>query len=123
MFKFKFCIIILILFICSCSSTIEQGKVINKYYEPERTWIQFMPMFISDGKSSHTILIPMYMRDDEDFILSIAGLNADGEMDTACYYIMPDQYKEINVGDEILTCELKGDCNDPDERKRVNTND
>ncbi len=72
----------------------KSGKVIDKWYEEERTWVQIMPIIIGKIVS----MIPIFHYDDEDWVITIEdedGLKGD-------LYLSEAKWKKINIGDHFV---------------------
>ena len=82
--------VLLVLLVTSCQ-TVKEGIVTNKWYEEP---VSSMSV-ISTGK----IMAPMYLFDDEDFIVKVEGVNKRGKFKTQNYYINKIAYDTLFVGD------------------------
>jgi hypothetical protein len=85
----KTIILLIIISLLMACNHLKQGKIVNKHYEPTRTYTMLMPTVI--GKT--TILIPYIMHDDEDWVLTVEGVY-DGEMRTENVYVSPQCYRQ-----------------------------
>lgn len=109
-----------ILFLVGCGKKITEGEVYSKEYEPERTIFMLYPMIISNGKTTTTMMIPMYLYDDEDFIVQIK--NYDGKKEkTRTLYLTKEVYDKTNIGDWFVIGEYPKQVafSDPDVKRRA----
>lgn len=110
---------IIFLFICliliSCNK-LEEGTIIEKKYEPARTYVMLMPMIIFTGKSTTTIMIPYVIYDNEDFIIKVKGYDNEGKYREENFYISKIEYDKLNVGQYIC---VKGKCTEDNNNKKV----
>ena len=85
-------IVFFMLFLAGCMPIITAGTVTEKRHEPEYKYVQFMP--IKYGKV--TYLIPYWITDDEDWIITIV----DGDKKETLY-IEESDWNQIKVGDYV----------------------
>jgi hypothetical protein len=112
-------IVICILGLSYCSDSIKEGEITKKWYEPESTIMMLMPITISNGKSFSTMMVPMWIHDDEDFVIQITAYNEKKEkFQTKTLYLTEELYNSIFVGDYFVQC-VGCDDNDPDIKKRA----
>lgn len=101
--KFKplktYSILIYMLILISCDK-LEEGVVINKWYEPNRTYTQLIPMTTMAGKVPITILVPTTIYDNEDYCLTIKG-KYDNKTIMQTFYVTKNYYNSYNIGDSI----------------------
>lgn len=83
-----------IVLLYSCCHQIHDGKVIEKIYQPERTYVYLTPMIC--GKV--TVMIPHTGYDDEDFILKVQGKKGD-KVITEDFYVSEKDFNCLNTGD------------------------
>ena len=91
------------------------GEVINKHYEPARTYVAMMPIATSTGKTTITTMVPYVIYDNEDWVVTIGGTREDGEYDTKRIYITESYFNSVEYGDWI---ELEGHVTIDPETKR-----
>jgi len=103
----------------SCEDGINEGEVYAKEYEPARTQLIMTPMIVSTGKTTITTMTPMYVYDDEDYVIHIHKFNEETqEFDTNTFYTDNVTYNQINVGDWFVYDEELYTADDPDIKKR-----
>ena len=90
-------VLLVVVFLQSCNK-LEKGTVVNKHYEPERTYLQMMPIVISNGKTTTTMLIPYYITDNEDYVLHVKGYYKGEEIKEEVY-VTKECYNSLQNGD------------------------
>lgn len=113
------CLIVLILMVIfiaiafiSCNK-LKEGEVIEKWYEPERTYVSLMPMYIGNGKTFTVIFIPYIITDNEDYVIKIKG-KYKGKDRVETVYVNPKEYECLRTGDHFTIgkdCSLTDDNN------------
>ena len=88
----------LVLSLAGCSSA-KEGRVYEKVYEPESTFIMIMMIPIPAGKSTVMTPLPMIVHDDEDWILKVESYTDRGQRVTSSFYVNEDVYAQYLVGD------------------------
>jgi hypothetical protein len=107
-------VFVLIGLVSGCSAPIlSSGVVIEKRHEPESTVLIMVP--IQTGKT--TMMIPMYIHDDEDWIVRIEGV-WDGEVVQNTLYLPREYWELVEVGD-VLQVPEGTEYDDPEERERA----
>ncbi|MBU0667059.1 MAG: hypothetical protein ABIC91_01015 [Nanoarchaeota archaeon] len=107
-----------IIMLNSCYKMTE-GEVYNKIYEPENSWIFLMPITMHCGKSTITTIVPMYMYDDEDFIIKIRNYDEKGKEKSKTIYLTREQYERINVEDWYIINQNEERFSDNHERRKA----
>lgn len=79
-----------IMILSACVPSVTSGTVIEKKHEPERSWIQMMPMKV--GKI--TSYIPITHHDDEDWILIIS----DSEGNKGYINVDKSTFESVEIG-------------------------
>lgn len=95
----------------SCSNKLSEGDIIEKKYEPTRTYVSFIPLVTSYGKNIHTTMIPYVVTDYEDYILVIKG-KYEGKETIENIYINKEQYECLSVGEHF---NITQDCSKSDD--------
>ncbi len=102
----------------SCEKPITEGEVVNKVYEPAQTYVIMYPMTVSSGKTITTIMVPMIVYDDEDWIIKIQKFDENKQKwRYRTIWVTSELYHSIAVGGWFLidkNCEF----NDPDIKRR-----
>ncbi len=88
------------IFLTSCSNKLKEGDIIEKWYEPENTYVTFIPLLISSGKSATTIIVPYLVTDYEDWCIKIKGRHRGKEI-VETFYVSQNQYEHLSIGDHI----------------------
>jgi hypothetical protein len=86
------------LFLNSCMP-VKKGVITKKWYEEEISSMSIVMV----GK----ITTPMYINDDEDFVIKVEGFNKRGKFKEQNYYITKCAYDTLQVGDWFCATE---DC-------------
>jgi len=105
-----------VLCLYSCNK-LEEGDVIEKWYEPTHTYVALMPMVISNGKSTTTIMIPYVITDYEDWVVKING-KYKGEERTETIYVSQKQYECLSVGSHLKLTEDSSTSDDNNHKVR-----
>ncbi len=77
---------------------LEEGTVVNKHYEPMEQNLVFIPLVMSNGKTTTTTLIPYFVTDNEDYVLHIKGVYK-GEEVIEKVYTSKECYESMQNGD------------------------
>ena len=88
--------------LAACEPPIRSGQVVQKLYEPARTWTAMVPMSVYCGQNCRMMtMVPMTHYDDEDFILIIQGWNEKAEefQRRRIYVATRRQWESIQTGD------------------------
>jgi len=105
--KWFFAYAALVIIIAACGHNIHEGEIVEKYYEPPRTYIYTTPLMI--GKS--TILQYHTGYDDEDWIIVVRGVNGNDTI-TEDFYIDETNWKCMSVGNtfnDSIPCTTEDD--------------
>lgn len=116
-FKRRFwfaCILLLYLLslsIMGCGEQIKEGEIYNKVHEPATQTLMMMPMTITNGKTCTTVITPMWIYDDEDWIIYIKKFNEEKQRyNTRTFYVNEQTFNSVAVGEWFLydskICEL-----------------
>jgi len=102
---------VLILLSLGCSS-LKEGEVYEKTYEPELTSFTMIPLVIVADNTTSIIMIPYCITDDEDWIIKVRKFdNEEGEYKYRSFYLTEELYNSLEIGDWFIydrkQCELK----------------
>jgi len=80
-----------------------RGEIYEKVHEPERRGVMLLPItqVHSTGNNTYTttMFIPMFYRDDEDFIIRIRGVDdSSGKSRTQDLYLTKEDWNRCEVG-------------------------
>lgn len=105
----------LIIFLCvalfvSCNN-ITHGEVYKKEYREAFTTVMFMPLIISNGKTTTTTLIPYVVSYPDRYVLFIRDYQ-DGEWITEDFFVSKEVYDQVKIGDMFEFDETRGDLKD-----------
>lgn len=78
---------------------LEEGTVVNKHYEPTEQNLVIMPLIMSNGKTTTTMMIPYFVTDNEDYVLHIKGIYK-GEEVIEQVYTSKECYEQMQNGDK-----------------------
>lgn len=118
MLKKLFATVVILSTLVGCGNGLKEGTVVEKWYEPERTWIMIIPIIISNGKTSFPIFVPMYYKDDEDFCIKIVGHNKEGKQVYRTFYLSEAAWKPIKYGDYFVL-DKNAETSDYHHKKRL----
>ena len=90
--------ILISLFIFSCSENLKQGKVIEKWYEPEKTVMQMIPITHQIGKNIYTTYMQIPIRQPEKYCISVKGIGERGDTLIKTFTIDKTIYDTISIG-------------------------
>lgn len=112
---FLYCLLCTVFLFTSCQK-MKYGNVVEKWYEPESHYMMLMPMTISTGKSTTTIMIPYYIHDNEDWCIKVTGIGVKGDTITRTYYVDKIAFDTLSVGKFIC---VEGACDDDENNTKV----
>ena len=99
-----------VLCLSSCNK-LEEGDVVEKWYEPTHTYVALMPLIISNGKTTTTMMIPYVITDYEDWCVKIKGKYKEEER-IETIYVSRKQYECLSIGSHL---KLTDDCSMSDD--------
>ena len=98
--KTKLLAVLLSALLCvGCGAKLEYGEVISMSIEPESNQLILIPMTISAGKTTTTIMQQYWVFDDKDFVLMVRGHDDSGEVIIEKWYVTEDEYRKTKIGD------------------------
>jgi len=106
----KLIICIVTISFCIGCNKLDEGIVIEKWYEPTQTNLMMMPITISNGKTFTTTYMPYYVTDSEDWCVKIKG-KYNGKERIETVYLTKIMYDGLQVGDYL---KLGDGCNTED---------
>ena len=99
-----------VLCLTSCN-TLEEGEVVEKWYEPTHTDVVLMPLIISNVKTTTTVMMPYVITDYKDWCVKINGKYKDEER-IETIYVSQKQYESLSIGSHL---KLTDDCSMSDD--------
>jgi len=99
----------LILTVIACNSVTE-GTVVKKSFVPAYDWYWLMPIYMTSGKSTTVIYIPMIVHEPDRWYVTIQGTNEKGRVKKAKYTVKHECYDRIGVGDFYRYSKVDQDC-------------
>lgn len=103
-YKMLISAVLIAILVCSlvgCSPKITSGEVIGKQFTPEHTTLQFVPLVMSNGKTTTTTMIPVYYHYSDRWEITISGLNEDGELVKETFRVEKAVYDAVSIGAEF----------------------
>lgn len=86
-----------LLLLSACGKKITEGEVYAKNFIPAYDELLMVPVINTDGKNSHTTLIPICNHHPDTYEICIKAFQ-DGEWVTAKYYVSESVYDVIEIG-------------------------
>jgi hypothetical protein len=97
--KSSFVILAFMVLLYGCGQQLTEGEIIDKRHEPANDVLMFIPVAMSCGKNcTTTMLIPYWVHDDEDWVLSVKGQTKDGDTITEDWYVTEQEYSAAPIG-------------------------
>ena len=103
--------LLLVVSLCGCSNAIIEGEVYEKEYREAYTTVMMLPLVISNGKTTSTIIVPYFVHYPDRYVVFIKAYQ-DEEWKTEDFYVSKEVYDSINIGDMFLYDEERGDLQD-----------
>jgi len=110
-------LLIICISLTSCNH-LEKGEVIGRHYEPTTQDMLILPLVISTGKTTTTMMIPYYVTDYEDYVLHIKGVHKGKEI-IERVYVTKECYNNLKDGAKWYkddTCSFSDDNNTKERR-------
>lgn len=96
-------VVVLLLSISGCSGKITSGEVIEKSFTPAYSTVRIIPLFISNGKTSHVVYVPYTYHYSDKWEITIAAWDEkEKEMQTATYRVTEEVYEAVEIGAEFV---------------------
>lgn len=99
----KILLLVMVLLLSGCNK-LEEGNIIEMEYNEPYTQLMFIPIIVSSGNSTTTMIVPFYVFHPEKWKIKIEG-DYNGETRSETYYISEQRYNELNIGDFVTTDE------------------
>jgi len=101
--KMKEILLIVILLLGFGCRGIQEGTVIDKWYEPSsKQFLGLTQRAVPSGGSFTTISVPTWRYDDEDWVIKIEGFSKKHEPLTNVFYVSEKMFKSISIGDYFV---------------------
>lgn len=98
-----FLIFVLIVSLAACGGKIKQGEVIEKTFTPAHTETRLIPMYISNGKTGHMVLIPFVYHYADKWEITIQRYDKNKEeMRYITYRVTKEVYDSTSIGTEFV---------------------
>ena len=112
--NFMFILLCLFVIILISSCGIEEGTVIGKEHQPERTWNKTVNHPVMVGKITTYQIVKYIVTDDEDWIITIINDNKESKI-----YVSKHVYDIITANQYVYVSDLDGSKFDPTTQKRT----
>ena len=106
--KFSLIVFCVSVIVVSCEH-LEYGNIVEKEYHPAWTQVMFIPIIISDGKTTSTMMIPYFVWHNESWSIDVEGKGTKGSIMTETFYVDKLAYDTSKIGDFIC---VKGLCDE-----------
>lgn len=97
--------------LCACGNKITHGEVYEKEHREAHNTVMVLPLVISNGKTTSTIMIPYIVHYPERWVIFIKAFNGE-EWVTEDFYVSKDVFDTVQVGDMFEFDEDRGDLED-----------
>lgn len=101
--------ILCVCFLFGSCQKLKYGNVVEMWHEPESNYMMLMPLVISTGKTTSTMMIPYFVHDNEDWCIKVTGIGTDGDTITRTYYVDAMAFDTLSIGKFIC---VEGICNE-----------
>lgn len=96
------CITITLL-LCGCTPKLTEGNVYQKEYREADSTLIMMPVVISNGKTTTTIMRPYYIFHPDRYVIFIRRYNEETKtFETEDYYVSREAYESVDIGDYFV---------------------
>lgn len=85
---------------CDCNK-LREGEVYEKEFKPRHIQTLLMPVCISNGKSTTTVLMPYIIIYPDRWRVCIRAFDGKQWKSTS-YYVPPEVYNAVKVGDQFV---------------------
>lgn len=92
--------IIIVCFSGCVNKDINEGIIISKEFTPAHSEIIMMPMVVSNGKSTSTVIVPYIYYYNDKWEITIQGV-ANGEIVKETYRVKEEVYEKVSLGDNF----------------------
>jgi hypothetical protein len=106
-----FILLILIMALGGCSNVMTEGEVYDKEFREEYTTIMTLPLVITNGKTTSTILVPYVIHYPDRYVIHIKAFIGN-EWVTEDFYVSESVYDSVNIGDMFVFDGDRGDLSD-----------
>lgn len=93
--------VLVMLTLVGCGNAITSGEVVRKTYTPAHTQIVMIPLIRTNGKVTHTTMIPMVYHYNDRWDITIQRVSADGSIMTASFRVTEEVYDATDIGAEF----------------------
>lgn len=122
----KLALIILCVFMMfsfyGCCNQITEGEIYAKKHKEAYTTVQYIPLVMSNGKTSSCVLVPYFVRYPERYVIYIKAYQNEKWV-TEDFYVSKEVYNLANIGDMFSYDEDRGDLKDEPYTKERKSDD
>jgi hypothetical protein len=95
-----FTILCLLLMVVGCGEKLESGEVYEREFREAYTQMVIIPMIVSTGNSTTTMMIPYFFHYPDRWVIKIRQWDyTKGEYITATYFVTEEVYDNHDIGD------------------------
>lgn len=91
-----------LLLLTGCGAEITEGEVIQKEFTPAHTKLRMIPVVYSNGKTTHTAIIPYVYSYSDKWTITIRAYSEDGEEIRETFRVSEQVYDETELGSEFI---------------------
>jgi ABC-type glycerol-3-phosphate transport system substrate-binding protein len=96
-------LVLMLLLLVGCGERITSGEVIDKKYTEAHTTVRMVPLVMSNGKTTTTMIVPYVYHYADKWEITIRQWDADGGSEvTATYRVTEEVYDAVNLHDEFV---------------------
>ena len=98
-FVYFFVCLIISVIMCSCEYKVTSGEVVGKEYQPAYNTTAFMPIVISNGKTTTTTMVPYVIRYSDNWFITIYGYSEkDNKYIEETHRVTKEVYDSVEIG-------------------------
>lgn len=95
-------LLLFLLLLTGCGAEITEGEVIQKEFTPAYTQLLMVPVVRSDGKTTHTAMLPYVYFYSDKWTITIRAYSEDGEEIRETFRVSEQVYDETELGSEFI---------------------
>ena len=112
----------ILVWICAgCSPALTEGEVYEKVFEPAETFVQIVPIVISNGKTYTTVCVPYTYHFPDRWVIKIREPQADGSYLTEKFYVTKEVYDATPIGSQFVYDESRDLLEEPYTKEEADT--
>lgn len=110
-------LVLVSLFTWGCGNKLKEGEVYDKEFKPAHTTTVFIPVVMSNGKSSTTVIVPYFYFYPDRYVIKIKAFKDDEWLKNEIY-VSKDVYEGIDIGSEFKYVEGRDLLDEPYTREK-----